>query len=115
MSKNKIRHTEHVSQSVPVMKILLGLLLIGGLIWGLVALFQPSADMVPYSKFKKTDVSVATPEETAPKSKTKPASSPVEEEKKEPLEQLALNDPDKNAGFHKGYFQSNGSTTQAAD
>jgi Flp pilus assembly protein TadD/plastocyanin len=97
MSKNKIRHTEHVSQSVPVMKILLGLLLIGGLIWGLVALFQPSADMVPYSKFKKTDVSVATPEETAPKSKTKPASSPVEEEKKEPLEQLALNDPDKNA------------------
>jgi Flp pilus assembly protein TadD/plastocyanin len=97
MSKNKIRHTEHVSQSVPVMKILLGLLLIGGLIWGLVALFQPSADMVPYSKFKKTDVSVVTPEETAPKRNTKPASSPVEEEKKEPLEQLALNDPDKNA------------------
>jgi len=97
MSKNKIRHTEHVSQSVPVIKILLGLLLVGGLIWGLVALFQPSADMVPYSKYKKTDVSVATPEETEPESKPKPASSPVEEEKKEPLEQLALNDPDKNA------------------
>jgi Flp pilus assembly protein TadD/plastocyanin len=94
MSKNKIRHTEHVSKSIPVIKPLLVLLLIGGIIWGLVALFQPSSDMVPYKKYKKTDVSVSEPEDTAPKSQPKPA-SPTEE--LEPFEQLAQNDPDKNA------------------
>ncbi len=94
MSKNKIRHTEHVSKSIPVIKPLLVLLLIGGIIWGLVALFQPSSDMVPYKKYKKTDVSVAVPEDTAPKNQPKPA-SPTEEP--EPFEQLAQNDPDKNA------------------
>lgn len=72
----------------------MGLLLTGGLIWGLVALFQPSSDMVPYSQYKKTDVSVATPEDTTPKSQSKPA-SPTEEP--ESFEQLAQNDPDKNA------------------
>jgi Flp pilus assembly protein TadD/plastocyanin len=96
MSKNKIRHTEHVSKSIPVVKILVVVLLIGGLIWGLVALFQPSSDLVPYSKYKKTDVSVATPEDTAPKSQPEPASPPKEPE--EPFEQLAAkNDPDKDA------------------
>lgn len=93
MSKNKIRHTEHVSKSIPVVKILFAVLLIGGLIWGLVALFQPSSDLVPYSKYKKTDVSVAEPEDTASKSQPKPASPAGEPE---PLEQLAQNDPDKN-------------------
>ena len=96
MSKNKIRHTEHVSKSIPVVKILFAILLIGGVIWGLVALFQPSADMVPYSQYKKTDVSVATPEETAPKSQPKSA-SPVDEKEPKPFEQLAQNDPDKSA------------------
>ena len=94
MSKNKIRQTEHVSKSLPVAKILIGLLLIGGLIWGLVALFQPSPDMVPYSQYKKTDVNVATPEESAPENQPKPASPAKESES---VEQLALNDPDKNA------------------
>jgi Flp pilus assembly protein TadD/plastocyanin len=95
MSKNKIRHTEHVSKSVPVFKILVGVLLIGGIIWGLVALFQPSGDLVPYNKYKKTDVSVAAPEESTQKSQPK-SDSPAPE--KEPQsEQLAQNDPDKNA------------------
>ena len=96
MSKNKIRHTEHVSKSIPVAKILIALLMMGGLIWGLVALFQPSSDMVPYNQFKKTDVSVATPKETAPKNQSKPASPAKQPE--EPFEQLAAkNDPDKDA------------------
>jgi len=92
MSKNKIRHTEHASKSIPVVKPLLYVLLIGGIIWGLVALFQPPSDMVPYKKYKKTDISVSEPEDTAPKSQPKPA-SPTREP--EPFEPLAQNDPDK--------------------
>ena len=57
MSKNKIRHTEHVSKTIPIIKPLLYVLLIGGMIWGLFTLFQPSSDLVPYNKYKKTDVS----------------------------------------------------------
>ena len=94
MSKNKIRHTEHVSKSFPVIKTLSGILLTGGMIWGLVSLFQPSGNLVPYNKYKKTEVSAAAPEDTAPKSQPEsapPASDP------EPVEQVALNDPDKNA------------------
>ena len=41
MSKNKIRHTEHASKSIPVIKPLIGVLLMGGIIWGLFSLFQP--------------------------------------------------------------------------
>ncbi len=94
MSKNKIRHTEHVSKSIPIIKPLLAILLIGGVIWGLVALFQPPSNLVPYNKYKKTDVSVAAPEDTAPKSQPKPASPAKEPES---FEQLAQNDSDKNA------------------
>ena len=54
------------SKSVPVIKPLLYVLIIGGIIWGLVALFQPPEDLVPYNKYKKTDVSVAAPDETSP-------------------------------------------------
>ena len=74
MSKNKIRHTEHVTKSVPVIKPLLYALIIGGIIWGLVALFQPSGDLVPYNKYKKTDVSVTAPQDIDPKSQPKPDS-----------------------------------------
>ena len=92
MSKNKIRHTEHVSKSIPIVKPLIYILLIGGFIWGLFALFQPSSDLVPYNKYKKTDVSVdAPPEETVSKSRTKPA-TPDSESK--PIEQVAQNDID---------------------
>jgi Flp pilus assembly protein TadD/plastocyanin len=94
MSKNKIRHTEHVSKSIPVIKPLLYVLLTGGMIWGLVSLFQPSGNLVPYNKYKKTDVSVVAPEDTAPKSQPKPTSPAREPESFEPL---AQNDPDKNA------------------
>ncbi len=97
MSKQKIRHTEHVSKSIPVVKILLVLCLIGGLIWGLVALFQPSADMVPYSQYKKTDISTAAVEDTAPKKDQPEPATPAKEKEPEPFEQLAQNDPDKNA------------------
>jgi Flp pilus assembly protein TadD/plastocyanin len=96
MSKNKIRHTEHVSKSVPVFKILVGVLLIGGIIWGLVALFQPEGDLVPYNKYKKTDVSVAAPEDSTQKSQPK-SDSPAQGKESEPFEPLAQNDPDKNA------------------
>ncbi len=94
MSKNKIRHTEHVSKSFPVLKSLVGVLLTGGLVWGLVSLFQPPSGLVPYNKFKKTEVSVDAPEESAPANPPKPA-SPAQEP--ESFEQLAQNDPDKNA------------------
>ena len=94
MSKNKIRHTEHVSKSIPIVKPLLAILLIGGLIWGLVALFQPPSNLVPYNKYKKTDVSAAALEADAPKNQPK-AASPAREP--ESPEQVAQNDPDKNA------------------
>ncbi len=74
MSKNKIRHTEHVSKSIPVVKPLLYVLLIGGMIWGLVYLFRPSGNLVPYNKYKKTDVSTQAPEEAPVNGKQKPAS-----------------------------------------
>ena len=95
MSKNKIRHTEHVSKSIPVIKPLLAILLIGGIIWGLVSLFQPPGDLVPYNKYKKTDVSAAAPtENTAPKNQPEPAAPAKEPESIDPL---AQNDSDKNA------------------
>jgi Flp pilus assembly protein TadD/plastocyanin len=110
MSKNKIRHTEHVSKSVPVIKPLLYVILIGGIIWGLVALFQPSGDLVPYNKYKKTDVSVTAPEDTATKNQPKPASPAKEPESVEPL---AKNDPDKNAlDFNKTITEPKVSQTQ---
>ncbi|MEE8207061.1 MAG: tetratricopeptide repeat protein [Nitrospinaceae bacterium] len=110
MSKNKIRHTEHVSKSVPVIKPLLYLLLIGGIIWGLVALFQPSGDLVPYNKYKKTDVSVTAPGETVSQSQPQPASPGKEPE---PVEPLAKNDPDKNAlDFNKTITEPKVSQTQ---
>jgi len=92
MSKNKIRKTEHVSKSIPIFKPLLYVLLIGGLIWGLFALFQPSDNLVPYNKFKKTDVSADAPEDASTKSKAKPASST---KKSEPVAQVAKNNPKK--------------------
>ncbi len=95
MSKNKIRHTEHASKSIPVIKPLIGVLLMGGIIWGLFSLFQPAGDLVPYNKYKKTEVSVAVPEDTGPKNQPKPPSPPAKEP--ESFEQLAQNDPDKNS------------------
>jgi Flp pilus assembly protein TadD/plastocyanin len=91
MSKNKIRQTEHVSKSIPVIKPLIYILLIGGLIWGLFALFQPSGDLVPYNEYKKTDVSIDKPEEVASKNQPKPTSPASEPE---PSAVLAQNDPD---------------------
>jgi len=94
MSKNKIRHTEHVSKSIPVLKPLLYVLLIGGVIWGLFTLFQPSNDLVPYNKYKKTDISTDVPENIPAKDKSRQASSAKEIE---PSEKVALNDPAENA------------------
>jgi Flp pilus assembly protein TadD/plastocyanin len=91
MSKNKIRQTEHVSKSIPVIKPLIYILLIGGLIWGLFALFQPSGDLVPYKEYKKTDVRIDKPEEAASKNQPKPTSPASEPE---PSEVLAQNDSD---------------------
>ena len=93
MSKNKIRHTEHVSKTIPIIKPLLYVLLIGGTIWGLVSLFQPSSNLVPYNKYKKTDVSAGASEDISAKNPPKPA-PPTRES--EPFEQVAQNDPDKN-------------------
>jgi Flp pilus assembly protein TadD/plastocyanin len=62
------------------------------MIWGLFTLFQPSGDLVPYNKYKKTDVSADAPEDISAKNKAKPA-SPVRET--EPAEQVAQNNPDK--------------------
>lgn len=77
MSKNKIRQTEHVSKSIPVIKPLIYILLIVGFIWGLYALFQPSGDLVPYNEYKKTDVSIDKPEEVASKNTSKSLHPPV--------------------------------------
>ena len=93
MSKNKIRHTEHVSKSIPILKPLIYVLLIGGMVWGLFALFQPSGNLVPYNKYKKTDVSTDVQEDIPAKSKAKPASQVKEPES---TEQVAQNNPDKN-------------------
>ena len=91
MSKKKIRQTEHVSKSIPIIKPLIYIFLIGGCIWGLFALFQPSGDLVPYNKYKKTDVSVPAPEETTPKTPSEPNSSTRETETSEQV-QVAKND-----------------------
>ncbi|MEE9257917.1 MAG: tetratricopeptide repeat protein, partial [Nitrospinaceae bacterium] len=98
MSKNKIRSTR---PSGPIVKTLFGILLVGGVIWGLFSLFQPSADLVPYTKFKKTDVSAPEPaEKSTTKSQPKPATQ-VDTDKKEVSqeinEQVAQADPDKDA------------------
>ena len=103
MSKKKIgsTHSEHSSKPSSFAKPLLAVLLLGGVIWGLVALFQPSSDLVPYNKYKKTDISAMAPEATAaetfaPESKTAtPAPEPSPAMKSDL--QVALNDPDKNA------------------
>ena len=93
MSKKKIRQTEHVSKSIPILKPLLYVLLIGGMVWGLFTLFQPSDDLVPYNKYKKTDVSVDAPKDTPAKNKPRPA-APIK--KAEPVEQVAQKNPDNN-------------------
>ncbi len=92
MSKNKIRQTDHVSKSIPILKPLIYVLLIGGMIWGLFTLFQPSGDLVPYNEYKKTDVSIDKPEEVASKNPSKPASTPDDPEDSD--DRLAQNDPD---------------------
>jgi Flp pilus assembly protein TadD/plastocyanin len=94
MSKNKVRQVAHTSPAKTIVKLLIGALLLGALIWGLFTLSQPPGDMVPYNKYKKTDVRVAAQEDTAPKNQPEPAPPSKETE---PLEQLAQNDPDKNA------------------
>lgn len=105
MSKKKISpaHTEHSSQSGSIAKPLFYALLLGGLIWGLVALFQPATDLVPYNKYKKTDISATSPENAgtatpAPGSKTQAATpAPEPQAAMDSDFQVALNDPDKNA------------------
>lgn len=98
MSKNKIRGTRPSFSSGLIVKALSGVLLIGGVIWGLFSLFQPSADLVPYTKFKKTDISAPETAEN-PTTKSKPQ-SPVpnpQGKRKASGEQVALADPDKDA------------------
>ena len=94
MSKNKIRHTEHVPKTIPIVKPLVYGLLIGGTIWGLVALFQPPSDLVPYNEYKKTDISASVPEDKPATNKSKPA-SPAD--KPENPDEVARNDLGKNA------------------
>ena len=102
MSKNTI-HPEHGPKPFPVIKVLSGTVLMGGLIWGLFAAFQPSTNLVPYNKFNKTDISVPTSEsspESTPASAKTPAADPAPADRSlvEPEEmKMALNDPDKHA------------------
>ena len=95
MSKKKIRRSAPSPQSRSILKPVVGALLVAGLVWGLASLFQPPADLVPYTKFKKTEVSVSEPADPPvpdnPPKSAPPASDP------EPDDQIALNDPDKNA------------------
>ena len=100
MSKNKIRHTEHASKSIPVIKPLIVVILMGGIIWGLFSLFQPAGDLVPYNKYKKTEVSVAVPEDTGPKSQSKPPSPPAKEP--ESFENRGFTVPARQPGFASG-------------
>ncbi|MDH5761948.1 MAG: tetratricopeptide repeat protein [Nitrospinota bacterium] len=100
MSKNKIRVPDHTPPSRPIFKLLIGALLLAGAIWGLFSLFQPPGDLVPYSKFKKTDVSVSGSEELAedPPQKSEDLDRDESDSSEpEPIEKVALNDPDKNA------------------
>ncbi len=105
MSKKKIHttHQEQPSQSGSIAKPVLGVLLLGGVIWGLFALFQPPSDLVPYNKYKKTDISTTAPEDAAAETSAPKSKSPAESPAPEPSAtmesdlQVALNDPDKNA------------------
>ena len=113
MSKKKIRHTEHVPKTIPIAKPLLYGLLIGGMIWGLVALFQPSSNLVPYDEYKKTEISASVPEDKPAKNKSKPA-SPAE--KSETPEQVAQNNLEKNApDLVENGFRSDPSRFQTSD
>jgi len=98
MSKKKISGTRPSSPSGPIVKTLFGVLLVGGVIWGLFSLFQPSADLVPYTKFKKTDISAPETAEN-PSTKSKPQSPALNPQVKRKVsgEQVAQADPDKDA------------------
>lgn len=101
MSKNKIRHTAPPSKSSLIVKTLFGAVLVGGVIWGLVALFEPPANLVPYTKFKKTDVSATqSTEEPTTQSQPEPAAPVDTDTKKAPQtthDPVSPTDPDRNA------------------
>ncbi|MCZ6513626.1 MAG: tetratricopeptide repeat protein [Nitrospinae bacterium] len=96
MGKKKIRITAPSPQSRSILKPVIGALLIGGLVWGLASLFEPPPDLVPYTKYKKTDVSAVEPaNKPIPSTPPKSAAPAEPTAPDDPMAQAA--DPDKNA------------------
>jgi len=93
MSKKKIRRSAPSHPSRSILKPVVGALLVAGLIWGLASLFQPPADLVPYTKFKKTEVSASEPAD--PPVPDHPPTSAAPAEPTAPDDPVAQADPDK--------------------
>lgn len=101
MSKKKIRKSAPSPQSRSILKPVMGALLVGGLVWGLASLFEPPPDLVPYTKFKKTDVSAVEPANPPvpnnPPKSAPPAAPTAPADRVAPADRIAQIDPDKNA------------------
>lgn len=99
MSKKKIRRSAPSPQSRSILKPVVGTLLLVGLIWGLATLFQPPADLVPYTKFKKTVISASEPADPPvpdpPPKSAAPAEPGAPAEPTAPDNPVAQADPDK--------------------